>query len=427
MTTENLLLAIYPIFLTLLLWVFSFQKFFSYKVRWDLVALLIYLLASFLLLRGMHFFGKSILLFNATAAILLFNLVGQFYRRNRLLVERCNGQMETISQSIKNIDKDTDFYSARAKQLELQIQGRKELSAFTKEMGRILDPELVKKRLLEKIESLFHGERISFSASGLENDAVTQWVSERKIAVLIKDVAADPRFSSFRNSPQLVGNGSVLAVPLIVGKSLFGIIRIDSKTPQRFMETDLQQLELYANIAALALENSQLYRRLHAMATQDELTGLATHKKFQERLTEEILRAARYRFSLSLAILDIDHFKMVNDRFGHLVGDDVLRKVSEILKKKCREVDFAARYGGEEFAVLLPQTGLEQSFEFAEQIRKTIAQQTIFAFGQNLQITISAGCSAFPQDAQIPSQLIRCADERLYKAKMLGRNQVIWK
>jgi diguanylate cyclase (GGDEF)-like protein len=124
-------------------------------------------------------------------------------------------------------------------------------------------------------------------------------------------------------------------------------------------------------------------------------------------------------------MLDIDHFKLVNDRHGHLAGDHVLKTIGQILLLSCREVDFAARYGGEEFTLILPGIDAKEAWTAAENIRRKISEQQMAVSGRIFNVSVSIGCAFFPQDAQIASQLIRSADERLYRAKSMGRNRVI--
>src|SRR6185436_14288918 len=193
----------------------------------------------------------------------------------------------------------------------------------------------------------------------------------------------------------------------------------------RFSETDLQELEVYAYLATLALENARLFSEINALATRDGLTGLATQRIFHERLTEEVLRAARYRTPVCLIMADIDHFKQVNDQRGHLAGDAVLKEVGQILLGRARPVDLAARYGGEEFCLILPGVSAQESKKLAEEIRREIETRAMGSGGTAFSVTASFGCASFPEDAQTASQLVRKADERMYAAKSQGRNRVI--
>ncbi len=175
----------------------------------------------------------------------------------------------------------------------------------------------------------------------------------------------------------------------------------------------------HANLLASKVEAA----RLHELAVTDGLTQVANHRAFQERLREEFRRAQRYDDPLALILVDLDHFKNVNDNFGHQVGDEVLLAVAGSVKAAVRETDFVARYGGEEFAVLLPKTHLAGALTVAERIAAEMKRLTVGPAG--LKVTGSFGVSGFPgRSVNTAEQLIRTADEALYRAKREGRNKI---
>jgi diguanylate cyclase (GGDEF)-like protein len=184
-------------------------------------------------------------------------------------------------------------------------------------------------------------------------------------------------------------------------------------------------VDLYATMAALSLENIRLYDSVHRQATHDALTQLHSHRSFQQRLQEEILRSGRSQTPLSLIMCDVDHFKRYNDQFGHQAGDQLLRTLAAILGSFARPVDFVARYGGEEFALILPNFVRSEAAALAERIRARVADEPFVFSGSPTRATMSLGVAAFPTDATTASQIVRVADERLYKAKHGGRNQVV--
>lgn len=173
-------------------------------------------------------------------------------------------------------------------------------------------------------------------------------------------------------------------------------------------------------LVTLASQVSELQR----LSVLDGLTLIHNHRYFQDRLREEFRAAQRYDDTLSLILVDLDHFKDINDHFGHPAGDDALRKVARVLQRSVRETDLVARYGGEEFAVLLPRTPLTGAITVAERIWKELGAMRAGSAG-NLRLTASLGVSSFPHRSVLsPEQLLLTADEALYRAKHEGRNRI---
>jgi diguanylate cyclase (GGDEF)-like protein len=177
-------------------------------------------------------------------------------------------------------------------------------------------------------------------------------------------------------------------------------------------------LERFTSQAALALRGARLLEQVQHMAATDGLTMIANRRTFEDSLVREIARAGRQRH-VSLLMIDIDRFKMLNDVHGHPTGDQVLREVAQIIKEQCREFDTAARYGGEEFAAVLPSCTGDEAARLADQIRMTIAA------GTTVPVTVSVGVGTFPGDGRDAESLVRAADQALYEAKHQGRNRVI--
>ncbi len=173
-------------------------------------------------------------------------------------------------------------------------------------------------------------------------------------------------------------------------------------------------------MTALLAEN----RRLGELSITDGLTQVANHYAFQERLREEFRRSQRYDDPLALILLDVDHFKLINDQFGHPVGDLVLRQLAEVLKQAVRETDFVARYGGEEFGVILPNTHLAGALTVAERISHDIHCMQLSALKQ-MRVTASFGISCFPtRSISSGEEMLKAADEAMYRAKNEGRNKI---
>jgi two-component system cell cycle response regulator len=195
---------------------------------------------------------------------------------------------------------------------------------------------------------------------------------------------------------------------------------LDPWDPEELVARVHRCLSTQARMEALASQVGELQR----LSSTDGLTGVHNHRHFQERLREEFRRAQRYDDALSLILLDLDHFKNVNDQFGHTAGDGVLREVAAALQRGVRETDLVARYGGEEFAVLLPRTHLTGALTVAERVRRELCALRLGTEG-TLRVTASLGVSTFPHRSVLsPEQLLLTADEALYRAKHEGRDRI---
>ncbi len=184
-------------------------------------------------------------------------------------------------------------------------------------------------------------------------------------------------------------------------------------------------LEVFSNVAVLALLNALQYEKLERMATTDALTGLYNRRRFFEMLENAVADGLRYERPLGLIMCDIDHFKSINDTYGHPMGDEVLRRVARVLNDVARTTDRVCRIGGEEFAIILPQTDYQGAEQLAERFRQEIARQEFRHQGRDFSITLSLGICVLPEHARHKEELIQRADQALYQAKEGGRNRVV--
>lgn len=182
----------------------------------------------------------------------------------------------------------------------------------------------------------------------------------------------------------------------------------------------------FVKLLSLCLERIKLYDKLQEISIHDSLTKVYNRRYFMRRYLEEFERAKKFNFNLSFLMIDIDHFKKINDTYGHLVGDAVLREVANLIKENIREIDFLARFGGEEFSAILPETDKAGAIMMAERISSRVSRRRIQVFDETLNTTISIGVAAFPQNTIHSDVLIEISDKALYKAKVSGRNRVCW-
>ena len=249
-------------------------------------------------------------------------------------------------------------------------------------------------------------------------NSILRHVLETRETVLIASAPAD-------RAPWLAGvlpdARNLVLVPLSAEGRSLGVIVVehDMRAGSRIERRVVSAVERFASHASLALRNAWLLQQLRQMADTDGLTGIANRRTFDEALERELSRAARSGEEVSLVLLDIDHFKRLNDVHGHQVGDDVLRRVARAIADATRRYDLAARYGGEEFAVILPRTPREDAAMVAERLRR----RGVDAPGDP-GCTVSAGVATYPHDAADPATLIVRADEALYASKHAGRDRL---
>ncbi|NLG18196.1 MAG: diguanylate cyclase [Fibrobacter sp.] len=221
---------------------------------------------------------------------------------------------------------------------------------------------------------------------------------------------------------------SVIAAPLIAGGNLVGVLMIvESNRSHKFTWADLNLFTMFAQQAAMTIRNTRLLEAARKKAETDSLTGLFNHRHFFEAAAHELNRAIRYRHPLSALMIDIDHFKSVNDNHGHASGDRVLIAISNLCRQLFRNIDIIGRYGGEEFVVLLPETPVFIAREVAERLRKAVAETVISCNRGHLSVTISVGIAPLCSGTETTNSLIEKADLALYRSKHLGRNRItVW-
>jgi two-component system, cell cycle response regulator len=256
--------------------------------------------------------------------------------------------------------------------------------------------------------------------------------------VLVEDARLHPLFAGMRElwarEEKNVDIRSVATIPFSIDRWRSGVLFLRTDRNERSLtneDVDFADVVIRAAVAAIwraqALETTRAdNRRLEALATTDPLTRVLNRRALLDRLTAEVDRARRFEGSLTLLLLDVDHFKQINDTAGHLAGDSVLRQLGALLEDAVRKVDIVARYGGEEFVAILPETTSEGGVIFAERLRERIASQ---AFDVNIErpvhLTVSIGIATFPSPRVASTEdLFARADEALYRAKSGGRNQV---
>jgi diguanylate cyclase (GGDEF)-like protein len=283
-------------------------------------------------------------------------------------------------------------------------------------------------------QNVVHFERVrGYEKLGLHNFVSTfaaplerfpNWVKvyETRQPLIITDTL---KYAEWVRTPESAWICSFACAPIVTKDKVIGLLNLDSGTSGFFNTEHAERLMIFANQAAVAIEKARLFSETQRLAITDGLTGIYNRRHVLDLLEMEIERAQRYQRPLSTILFDIDHFKEVNDRFGHPAGDLVLCKLIELCRRSLRTNDSLGRYGGEEFLIIAPETNLQDALEIAERLRKQVEDLQIPTEKGVVNLTISLGAAAFsPGSKSTLEDLITRTDDALYTAKRLGRNSV---
>jgi diguanylate cyclase (GGDEF)-like protein len=255
-------------------------------------------------------------------------------------------------------------------------------------------------------------------------ESLFSYLHDTKKPLVLDDVAVNPVYKKWGENNLIHG---WMGIPMVVRNKLIGYLSIDSYTAGYFSENDASLAQVFANEAAVAVDNVRLFEEAQYLATSDPLTGLYNRRHFYQLAEGEFKRSLRYHRELSAIMFDIDHFKQVNDRYGHAVGDQVLIGIAKNCQKGIRTADIAGRYGGEEFVILLPETNLIRAKQFAERLRKSLGNVVVETENVPVSVTVSMGVAALEFSCTSLNELLNRADHALYEAKNSGRNKMcIW-
>jgi diguanylate cyclase (GGDEF)-like protein len=250
----------------------------------------------------------------------------------------------------------------------------------------------------------------------LKDRGLTAEVLKTNNPLLIPNIQDEPRYIGDNSRPK-----SEAIIPLIIKNRIIGILDVEMDGKNSLIPEDLYILTLLGEYIAMSIDNAHLYRQTQRLAIKDEMTGTYNYRYFKEALKNELKNREKTKESFSLLMIDLDNFKKLNDTFGHIKGDKVLKKVSGVLKNAVRKKDIVTRYGGDEFVIILWDVGKEAAKVLAERIRK-IVKRELTEF--NFPLTLSIGISAFPADGQKVGILLDKVDKALYRAKVGGRDRI---
>lgn len=297
--------------------------------------------------------------------------------------------------------------------IEQVLSGTNELT------GHLGKPSLV--MFEEDSAMVYRLEEKGVVAAREEADPFSLWVRVRVMPLYIPDLVKDVRFRTYVPTT----TRSIVATPLLRERAVMGVLLVQSSSADSFSQEDWRLLSLMGDLSAVAIQNSLLYQRTQEEAITDGLTGVFVHRHFHERLAEEVKRCSEVGSNLTMIMADIDNFKSLNDTYGHLTGDIVLKGVAHALLDGVRTSDFVARYGGEEFAILLTETDAVGGMLVAERLRSAVENCSFAAAGVERRVTISVGVASIEGGGGEGRNLVERADEALYEAKHAGKNRVV--
>lgn len=357
-------------------------------------------------------------------------LIRKALKEKEILIEN-----RTLKRNISNLKQELDFFEKVSKTLTSTLDLNNILSTIMNNAKKLIKAEAWSFLLIDQET----GDLVFEKTSGKKDDkkklkkirmkigeGIAGWVARELIPVVVPDVSTDPRFSSKVDKQITLKTKTIMCVPIKSKGNILGVLEIVNKTTNEpFTKDDLNLILRIVDHAAIAIERASLYQKMEELSITDDLTKLFNTRYLDRTLEIEINRSNRHRSSLSLIFMDVDHFKTINDNYGHLVGSKLLVEMGQLLIKCLRTIDIVARYGGDEFVIVLPQTPPGNAIQIAERIRKSIEHNVFLKKdGYSLKMTASFGVASYPESAKSKEDLLRLADEAMYRVKYQTRNGV---
>ena len=357
-------------------------------------------------------------------------LIKKALKEKEILIENM-----ALKRNICNLKQELDFFEEVSKTLTSTLNLNNILSTIMNNAKKLIKAEAWSFLLVDQET----GDLVFEKTSGKKDDkkklkkirmkigeGIAGWVARELIPVVVPDVSTDPRFSSRVDKQITLKTKTIMCVPIKSKGNILGVLEIVNKTTNEpFTKDDLNLILRIVDHAAIAIERASLYQKMEELSITDDLTKLFNTRYLDRTLEIEINRSNRHRSSLSLIFMDVDHFKTINDNYGHLVGSKLLVEMGQLLIKCLRTIDIVARYGGDEFVIVLPQTPPGNARQIAERIRKSIEHNVFLKKdGYSLKMTASFGVASYPESAKSKDDLLRLADEAMYRVKYQTRNGV---
>ncbi|MBI5194388.1 MAG: sensor domain-containing diguanylate cyclase [Nitrospirae bacterium] len=343
-----------------------------------------------------------------------------------------NTELKSVLQQMK---KELSFFISVGKALTSTLEVDKVLDIIMENVHKLVSSESWS-LLLSDVErnDLYYAITKGRQMEGQSSRRITSgkgiagWVAENGKPLIVHNVPNSKRFSIYykEHNKGFIPR-DVMCIPIINKKKTIGVLEIiNKKNRTPFTKKDKELMLKLIDQAAIAIERSDLYQRMANLAVTDDLTKLFNLRYLYRALNSELKRSRRYNSRFSVIFLDLDSFKLVNDRHGHLAGSKTLVEVAGLLLNALRDVDIISRYGGDEFVIVLPHTPVDVALSIAKRIQEDINNHTFLTDdGLCLRITASFGIAGYPEHAKDEIELLKLSDQAMYMAKSLGKNRVV--
>jgi diguanylate cyclase (GGDEF)-like protein len=256
-------------------------------------------------------------------------------------------------------------------------------------------------------------------------EGIAGWVARNGESLIVPDVYNDPRFAKRVDEYTKWKTRSIICVPLQSKHRVLGVIQLINCAMESFGEQEMFFLHALCDYAAIAIDNARAVEKIQELTITDDCTGLYNARHLYKTLEAEVYRSARFGYEFSVIFMDLDHFKNVNDTYGHLIGSKLLQEIGFKVKSQLRLIDYAFRYGGDEFVILLPQTDKNSALVVAKRLQEMMRRtQFLSDDSLNLNVRCSMGLATYPEDAKSSHEIIRQADEMMYMVKNSSRDNI---
>jgi len=383
----------------------------------------------------------------------LRTITQQFPPIRRLLISPNGAIIRPSSSSSQSMHKDPTFYMSEAAvpdgKPKRQLQEVAIFNDVAKALTSSLNLDSILQTIMDKMAEFFRPDTWSLLMVDEQKDelyfaiavgdaaetlktvrmkmgeGISGWVARHGESLIVPDVYSDPRFAKRVDEMTKWKTRSIICVPLQSKHRVLGVIQLINCAMESFGEQEMFFLHALCDYAAIAIDNARAVEKIQELTITDDCTGLYNARHLYKTLESEVYRSARFGYEFSVIFLDLDHFKLVNDTYGHLVGSKLLQEIGFKIKSQLRLIDYAFRYGGDEFVILLPQTDKNSAMIVAKRIQDMM-RGTVFLSedGLNLQVRCSMGLATYPEDAKSSHEIIRQADEMMYIVKNSNRDNI---